>query len=67
MRCYLYSLLGAEITERVFEVFLYPSRQLGPLVRAAEALVREYHYTVVRFTTGNVYLNNQKINQNIII
>ena len=52
MCVYLHGLLGAEVAERVAEVLLYPARQLGALVGAAEALVREDHYTVVGLTTA---------------
>lgn len=52
---YLDSLLGAEVAEGVLEMFLYPARQLVPLVGPTEALIREYHYTVVGFTAEICY------------
>lgn len=52
----LHSLLCAEVAEGVAQMLLYPARQLAALVRAAESLVREYHYTVIRFASGKQYI-----------
>lgn len=48
---YLNGLLGTEVTERVPQVLLDPTRQFTSLIGAAKSLVREYHYAVVGFTS----------------